>query len=247
MSMRIAICDDNSVDLNAIREVFRRVAPAYTLDSFSDSRKLLDTIAGGTSYDLLFLDILMPGITGMELAREVGRIAPDMPVVFLTDSDAYAVEAFSVKALHYILKPMTEQALTECLNRLEERQGARRRVHIISSSGIQQMLFADEIQYAQSSAHYHDLHLKDGTVIKVRMTQSEIRDMLGDSFLPVSRGLIVNVEFIRQLGPKSCALKDGREILLSRSNMEQIHSAYAAYVFSQLSKRDGAFPEVTKR
>jgi len=189
----------------------------------------------------------MPGITGMELAREVGRIAPDMPVVFLTDSDAYAVEAFSVKALHYILKPMTEQALTECLNRLEERQGARRRVHIISSSGIQQMLFADEIQYAQSSAHYHDLHLKDGTVIKVRMTQSEIRDMLGDSFLPVSRGLIVNVEFIRQLGPKSCALKDGREILLSRSNMEQIHSAYAAYVFSQLSKRDGAFPEVTKR
>ena len=245
--MRVAICDDSSMDLKAMREVFRRVAPAYTLDSFSDSRKLLDTIAGGTSYDLLFLDILMPGITGMELAREVGRIAPDMPVVFLTDSDAYAVEAFSVKALHYILKPMTEQALTECLNRLEERQGARRRVHIISSSGIQQMLFADEIQYAQSSAHYHDLHLKDGTVIKVRMTQSEIRDMLGDSFLPVSRGLIVNVEFIRQLGPKSCALKDGREILLSRSNMEQIHSAYAAYVFSQLSKRDGAFPEVTKR
>ena len=244
--MRIAICDDNSVDLKAMREVFRRVAPAYTLDSFSDSRKLLDTIAGGMSYDLLFLDILMPGITGMELAREVGRIAPDMPVVFLTDSKAYAVEAFSVKALHYILKPMTEQALTECLNRLEERQGARRRVHIISSSGIQQMLFADEIQYAQSSAHYHDLHLKDGTVIKVRMTQSEIRDMLGDSFLPVSRGLIVNVEFIRQLGPKSCALKDGREILLSRSNMEQIHSAYAAYVFSRLSRRDGASPERVK-
>ena len=89
--MRIAICDDNSMDLKAMREVFRRVAPAYTLDSFSDSRKLLDTIAGGTSYDLLFLDILMPGITGMELAREVGRIAPDMPVVFLTDSDAYAM------------------------------------------------------------------------------------------------------------------------------------------------------------
>ena len=94
---------------------------------------------------------------------------------------------------------------------------------------------------------FYDLHLKDGTVIKVRMTQSEIRDMLGDSFLPVSRGLIVNVEFIRQLGPKSCMLRDGREILLSRGNMEQIHSAYAAYVFSQLSKRDGAFPERVKR
>ena len=63
----------------------------------------------------------------------------------------------------------------------------------------------------------------------------------------VSRGLVVNVEFIRQLGPKSCILKDGREILLSRGNTEEIHSAYAAYVFSQLSERDGASPDRTKR
>ena len=142
---------------------------------------------------------------------------------------------------------MTEQALRECLNRLKERQSARRRIHIIGSSGVQQILFADEIQYAQSNAHYYDLHLKDGTVIKVRMTQSEIRETLGDSFLPVSRGLVVNVEFIRQLGPKSCVLKDGREILLSRTNIDEIHSAYAAYVFSQLSKRDGSSPGRTKR
>jgi DNA-binding LytR/AlgR family response regulator len=84
-------------------------------------------------------------------------------------------------------------------------------------------------------------------VIKVRMTQTDILDKLGDSFLPVSRGLVVNVEFIRQLGPKSCILKDGREILLSRSNTEEIHSAYAEYVFSQLSERDGAPPDGTKR
>jgi DNA-binding LytR/AlgR family response regulator len=244
--MRIAICDDNSVDLNAMREVFHRTAPEHVVEAYSDGRKLLDAIAGGRAYDLLFLDIIMPGITGMELAREAGRIAPDLPVVFLTDSEAYAVEAFSVGALHYILKPMTEPDLKECLNRLEERRGARQRVHIISSSGTRQMLYADEIQYAQSDAHYYDLHLKDGTVIKVRMTQKEIRNTLGDSFLLVSRGLVVNLEFIRQLGPKSCILKDGREILLSRGNVEEIHSAYAAYVFSRLSRRDGTSPESMK-
>jgi DNA-binding LytR/AlgR family response regulator len=244
--MRIAICDDNSVDLNAMREVFHRTAPEHVVEAYSDGRKLLDAIAGGRAYDLLFLDIIMPGITGMELAREAGRIAPDLPVVFLTDSEAYAVEAFSVRALHYVLKPMTEPDLKECLNRLEERRGARQRVHIISSSGTRQMLFADEIQYAQSDAHYYDLHLKDGTVIKVRMTQKEIRNTLGDSFLLVSRGLVVNLEFIRQLGPKSCMLRDGREILLSRGNVEEIHSAYAAYVFSRLSRRDGTSPERVK-
>jgi len=66
------------------------------------------------------------------------------------------------------------------------------------------------------------------------------------SFLLVSRGLVVNLEFIRQLGPKSCMLRDGREILLSRGNVEEIHSAYAAYVFSRLSRRDGTSPERVK-
>jgi len=233
--MRIAVCDDNSIDLKAMGEVFRRAATAHTLDTFSEGSKLLDAISGGRSYDLLFLDIIMPEITGMALAREIGRIAPDTLVVFLTDSEAYAVEAFSIKALHYILKPMTESALKECLQRLEERQNARKRIHIISSSGIQQMLYA-EIQYAQSDAHYCNLHLSDGTVIKARMTQSEIQDTLGDSFLAISRGLTVNVEFIRQLGPRSCVLKDGREILLSRKNADEIHAAYAGYVFSRLSR-----------
>ncbi len=245
--MRIAICDDNSVDLKAMQAVFRRVAPDDTLDTFSEGGKLLNAISEGKGYDLLFLDIIMPGITGMELARKIAVIAPDIPIVFLTDSDAYAVEAFSVRALHYVLKPMTEQALKECLNRLEERRSTRRRVHIISSSGIQHMFFADELQYAQCDAHYYDLHLKNGTAIRVRMTQQEIKDILGGAFLPISRGLVVNVEFIRQLGPKSCILKDGREILLSRGNTEEIHSAYAAYVFSQLSERDRASPDGMKR
>lgn len=236
--MRIGICDDSQKELKAMQEVFLHMSPEHRVDSFSDSRTLLSALSEGVGYDLLFLDIIMPECTGIELAREIGRIAPETPIVFLTDSTAYAVEAFSVNALHYIIKPMTEPALKECLQRWKEKQSSRKRVHILSSSGIQQMIFADEIQYAQSDAHYCNLHLTDGTVVKVRKTQSEIRALLGDSFLPVSRGLFVNVDFIQQLKAKSCILKDGREILLSRKNLDVIHAAYAAYVFSQLSLRD---------
>ena len=235
--MRFAICDDNKVDIRYMQEVFRRTAPGHALDVYNDGENLLTAISDGVRYDLLFLDIIMPEQSGMEVARTLARIAPETSVVFLTDSNDYAVEAFSVKALHYVIKPLTDAALVECLHRLKERQHSRRRVHIISSSGIQQMIFADEIQYAQSNAHYYDLHLTDGTIMKARMTQSEIQETLGNSFLPISRGLVVNVEFIRQLGTRSCILKDGREILLSRKNQEAIHSAYAAYVFSQLSQR----------
>lgn len=235
--MRIGVCDDNRNDLAAMLRMLHHMAPEQAVDSFPDGRKLLAAISGGVCYDLLFLDILMPGLNGIALAREIHELVPETPVVFLTDSEAYAVEAFSVKALHYIVKPMTEPALKECLNRLAEKQSSRKRVHIVDSSGVQQMLFADEILLAQSAAHYFHLHLADGSIVKVRMTQSELQNVLGDLFLPVSRGLLVNAEFIRHFGPRSCVLKDGREILFSRKNLDAIQTAYAAYVFSQLSRR----------
>ena len=237
--MRIGICDDNKKDLETIREVFRRASPGQEPDTFSDGKELLAAISEGAEYDLLFLDVIMSGLGGLELASELGRITPETQLVFLTGSDAYAVEAFSVNALHYIVKPMTEPALQECLRRASGKRSSRKRIHIVSSSGIQQMPFADEIQFAQSDAHYWKLHLNDGTVIRTRMTQAEIQAALGDLFLSISRGLLVNMDFIRQLGPKSCTLEDGRTVLLSRTKLKAIHNAYAAYVFSQLPQGDG--------
>jgi DNA-binding LytR/AlgR family response regulator len=100
MNMRIGLCDDNKADLEAMHVMICRMAPDHVLDSYSDSMILLSAIKSGIRYDLLFLDILMPGLSGMELAWEIRRISPDTSIVFLTDSVDFAVEAFSVKALH---------------------------------------------------------------------------------------------------------------------------------------------------
>ena len=234
--MRIGICDDNENDLKAMAELFRHTAPDHRIDLFSDSAELLSAVSDGVIYHLLFLDIIMPGMNGMELARQIRQISPKTKIVFLTDSAAYALEAFSVRALHYIKKPMTESDLLDCLQCLNDTRRSRRKVHILSSSGIQHMLFADDIQYAESDAHYWMLHLEDGNTVKARMTQAEIEAALGDSFISVSRGLVVNAEFIRKIGSRSCVLKDGREILLSRKKRDIIHDAYGEYVFSQLTQ-----------
>ena len=72
----------------------------------------------------------------------------------------------------------------------------------------------------------------------VALPQSEILKTLGDRFLSISRGLVVNVNFIRQLGTKFCILEEGREVLLSRNNLNAIHTAYAAHVSKQLTHGD---------
>ena len=75
--------------------------------------------------------------------------------------------------------------------RVKGRQTVGRRVHLTSPSGMQQTLFSDEIQFAQSDSHYYNLHLRNVPAIKVRMPQSEILKTLGDRFLSISRGLVV--------------------------------------------------------
>ena len=122
--------------------------------------------------------------------------------------------------------------------RVKGRQTVGRRVHLTSSSGMQQILFSDEIQFAQSDSHYYNLHLRNISVIKVRLPQSEILKTLGDRFRAIFRGLVVNVNFIRQLGTKFCILEEGREVLLSRNNLNAIHTPYAAHVFKQLTRGD---------
>ena len=120
--------------------------------------------------------------------------------------------------------------------RVKGKQTVGRRVHLTSPSGMQQTLFSDEIQFAQSDSHYYNLHLRNISVIKVRLPQSDILKTLGDRFLSISRGLVVNVNFIRQLGTKFCILEEGREVLLSRNNLNAIHTPYAAHVFKQLTR-----------
>ena len=103
---------------------------------------------------------------------------------------------------------------------------------------MQQIHLSDEIQFTQSDSHYYNRHLRNSTVIKFRITQSEILNTLGARFLSISRGLVVNVYFIRQLGTKFCILGEGREVLLSRNNLNAIHTAYAAHVSKQLTHGD---------
>ena len=85
------------------------------------------------------------------------------------------------------------------------------------------------------TGHARIFRCKTGNV-DVASVQAEIEAALGDSFISVSRGLVVNAEFIRKIGSRSCVLKDGREILLSRKKRDLIHDAYGEYVFSQLTQ-----------
>lgn len=121
--VHIAICEDCPVQTEIIMmliEKYKTDRPGIELrtDSFGSGEKLLENIASGNAFDLLLLDILLPGIDGIELAKEVRKKNEDVAIIFLTSSENYALKAFSVSAFQYILKPVSECELFSALDKI---------------------------------------------------------------------------------------------------------------------------------
>lgn len=107
--MKIAVCDDNENELTRIKELLDAYASRnnqnFIIKCFSSSVELAST-AEFEKYDIYILDIIMPVMDGISLAREIRTFDKSSPVIFLTSSPEFAVESYTVKAFNYLLKPV---------------------------------------------------------------------------------------------------------------------------------------------
>ena len=118
--MRIAICDDTIQDLHtlsALLDAYCISHPFVTYDCYSSATELLCSMPEH-DYQVLLLDILMPGLNGIELASEIRQQNKNIKIVFLSSSPEYAVDSYAVNAFYYLLKPLSADKLYPILNRL---------------------------------------------------------------------------------------------------------------------------------
>lgn len=237
--MRIAICDDDPRDCLALKNILADLRPQDDVDCFTESSALLRAIREGRYYACLFLDILMPGVNGIELIPQIEGALNGRPVhfVFVTSSRDYAVEAFAYHATHYLVKPIHRDGVAEALRRVSSQSKPKPGI-TVRTGNTSRFLYLEEISICESNDHALQITLTNGERVVVgRMTQDGIWQHLGEDFMMLSRGLIVNMNYIETMDAKSCVLRDGRKILLSRRNLKQIHEAYDNFAFSRLIER----------
>ncbi|WP_278389783.1 LytR/AlgR family response regulator transcription factor, partial [Acidaminococcus fermentans] len=119
--LHIAICDDQADQIQKIRTA----AETYFLtrnerveyQTFSNAFAFTDAIDKGSIFDIVLLDVCMPGILGTDVARELRDHHSRAEIIFLTTSDEFAVEAFEVKATDYLLKPFTQAQFSKAMDR----------------------------------------------------------------------------------------------------------------------------------
>lgn len=236
--MRIAICDDDNGDLlqiAALLERYRHEQKAeFTYASFQNAAELLAALDGG-AYDLLLLDVRMPGIDGMQAARKIREADSRVELVFSTSSPEYAVESYHVRAYHYIVKPLTEEKLFPILDRLtDDFKRPEDALRIKTQSSVFSLPYG-KIEFIEVSAKKLCLYLTDGGKREVPGSLADLEQALlkRPGFLKTHRSYLVNLQWVHELSPGELVTASGRRVPVSRAVYPQVRTAYMQFMFAE--------------
>jgi two-component system, LytTR family, response regulator len=180
--------------------------------------------------DVLFLDIEMPGFTGVEVLKKIRSVNLDLHVVFVTAFDEYMLDALRLNAFDYLLKPVDRKELFDTLSRIKpdvnERYEADKlfygKIKIPTNSGIE-LLDPSQIIYLQAEGTYTHVMLKDNKVIFSSFNLGRIKNehLPTNGFLQISRSYVVNVSYLKRVE------RHNLEIILQGDNGEDINLKYS--------------------
>lgn len=239
--MRIAICDDRPDQLAQIHEMLLHyLLPGSIrpqIDLFESPFDLLDGLDKADGYDIALLDICMPGISGIGVAREMRSREEKTEIVFLTTSDEYAVSAFALKAAHYLVKPFSSEQFDEAMDRAMARfvSARSRSIAVKPLGGGVRTVDVDDIVYVESNKHVLTIVTREGSCTEGRRSLERIHEELekvspGQFVMPY-KGYVVNQRAIASIEQKRILLRGGASVPLPRGSFRAVRDAYFDYTF----------------
>lgn len=233
--MRIAICDDLKADRATLRAALNDI-PALPAGEETEVREyvsgealLMEAEEGDTVFDLIFLDIYMDGMTGMDTAKELRRLGVSAPLIFLTTSPDFALESYEVNAAGYLLKPIQQEKLSALLSRLLTSVD-RPRV-CIQSGRRRRYLFLDDILFAESDNHSLAIHMIGGEVLPCSEKLNDLAARLDGRFLRCHQSYLVNMVHVADV-VEDFILKDGHRVPIRTKERREIADAYYHFFVS---------------
>ena len=195
MKIRALIVDDEAPARSELRYLLDRHASVEVVGEAAGAAEAL-ALAKAVHYDVVFLDVQMPGLTGLEAAPLVGEQREPPAVVFVTAHPEYAVDAFAVEAFDYLLKPVDPERLARVLERLEERvvpQGAPVEKIPVVAGGRTELVDYEAIHYVQADGDYSRVHTYDRSYL-CTASLGELEEKLpGNRFARIHRSHLVNL------------------------------------------------------
>ena len=230
--LRVLVVDDERPALDELAYLLardERVGEVVTSDSATEGLRILQE----HDVDVVFLDVQMPGLSGLELAQVLARFRTPPPIVFVTAHEEHAVDAFELQAVDYVLKPVRADRLAEAVRRVVEGgdRGAPSHDSLVpvERGGVIRFLNRSDITHVEAQGDYARLHTAEGSHL-VRTSLATLEEEWASAgFVRIHRSLLVSLAHVRELRTEAgrCAVRvdgpaGGTELVVSRRHTREL-------------------------
>ena len=230
--IRVAIVEDDPGYTRTLEEYLNRYAAehgiSFDLRCFSDGDEIAEGYRAG--FDIIFMDVAVPFLNGMDAAREVRRSDPEVVIIFITNMPQYAIRGCEVAALDYVLKPVSYFAFSQRLERAIQRLKNREQKYIVLPvKGGMRKLEVSDIYYIESQDHELTVHTRAGD-FSTGITMRQMEETLsGLHFFRGNNSYLINLEHVDGV-QDGCAVVRGELLRLSRPRKNAFLEALSNYM-----------------
>lgn len=243
--MKIAVCDDDTFYREQIFTLIKNYADKnpseeIVVKAFTHAEQLIEGINKGEHYDIFFLDIIMPGMNGIELGTYLREHGFDGKIVYVTTSDEFAISSYKVNASDYILKPYNNDEFSATLRKLVSMvSDKKKKFTLVKTKDRSIKLCLDDILYAELSRRNVIYHMSDGRTfesISVRTNFSDTVKVLSSDprFVFCGKSLILNMHHISEVGNDAIVIGNNEVINAGKKLCREVRLSWADFHFSEV-------------
>jgi len=235
--LQIATCDNNIKELSYMEQHIDQYRTSKHLNceyvTFLNGFDLISALEKGKRFDIYLLDIIMPGFSGIDVAKEIRALDKTAPILFLTSSPEFALESYSVKAINYILKPISNEKFFYTFDEILEHLKIEKSddaIIVKSSEGIQRILVSNLV-FAEAMGRKVLYHLQSGKVIKCSEPFFSVCKnlMKYGCFIKTHRSYIVNMQYVDTIEDNRVTLQTLSSAPIAQGKLREIKQQYLAY------------------
>lgn len=229
MNIQIVICDDEQKMISNISEVVKDTVSLCDISCFLSGKDLVESLEN-ERYDLLLLDIDMPGITGLDIAKSIANSNPKPLIIFVTSHDELVYDSLQFHPFGFVRKSYMDRELVKVLkDAISEIRKKEKRFHYRTATDDVSIKLED-ILYFESDGNYIKLFSK-AEEDRFRATMSSVENTLGvQGFVRIHKGFIVNQKYVKKINSEECTLSDGVVLPIGRSYSESARKKMMRYM-----------------
>lgn len=231
--INIGICDDEKIQVELLERYVNNWAKERSLrvhvEFFYNAESFDFAWSMNKKYNILLLDIEMPGEDGVQLAKKIRKVDKQIDIIFITAIPDYISEGYNVDAINYLIKPISEEKLYECLDKAIEKIPIEEKSMLIEVDGETIRILEKDILYIEAFSHSIDIHTINGKY-RVRKNISIIEEELHEeNFIRCHRSYIVGLKHIKRIGKTDITLDNNHVVPVSRRQYSLTNLAFIKY------------------